>query len=77
MVESTCCGDLVELRERQDLGEMDLGEIDPGRAAGSEGGPGTAFLEPVQQLGAFFHDHHIGGEVGVQHDIDANLLAGS
>ena len=51
---------------------MLLGEIDPSGATRGESRP-SIFVQSPQQFGAFLHDHQIGAEIGVEHDIGAEF----
>ena len=51
---------------------MLFSKVDPGRAAGGEY-RALLFGEFAQEFGAFFHDHHVGAEVGVEDDVGTHL----
>ena len=51
----------------EQFGELVLEEIDPARAATGQNREILAGFQPVDQLGALFHDRQVGREVGVKH----------
>ena len=54
-----------------EVGRILLHPIRPCRAAGREKGKRSVFCEALDELGAFFHDRHIGGEVRIEHLVEA------